>query len=177
MDEIYSLLINSALKFVSLRPRSYKEINDYIDKRLNKLKVVKDPELLKKQVLERLSELGYADDYAFASWWVKSRANSNPKGIFVLKHELQLKGLSPAVIQNILDEIANSNISQTEDNSYFAGGLKIARKKNKSMTNLSYNIKRNKLYLYLKQRGYEHEMITKIIDSVLGKDYNTSVIE
>jgi regulatory protein len=54
--------------------------------------------------LDRLGELGYLDDEAFARSWVESRDRARPRGEHALKRELQLKGVDRALIDAVLDD-------------------------------------------------------------------------
>lgn len=58
--------LDKLLRFVTLRPRSEKEINDW----LKKYKVHKS---LKRGLFNRLKRLDLVDDKKFARWWVGQR--------------------------------------------------------------------------------------------------------
>ena len=45
--------------------------------------------------LDRLTELGYLDDAAFARAWVESRDRARPRGARALRDELRRKGVAP----------------------------------------------------------------------------------
>ena len=60
------------------------------------------PELVSGAV-ERLGELGYLDDDAFARSWVESRDRAKPRGEHALRRELQLKGVDRSLVDGVLD--------------------------------------------------------------------------
>lgn len=62
------------------------------------------PPALCDQVVERLVELGYLDDEAFARAWVESRDRARPRGELALRRELQRKGVTDETIHLVLDQ-------------------------------------------------------------------------
>ena len=54
--------------------------------------------------IERLGELGYLDDDAFARAWVESRDRARPRGERALRDELRLKGIDRSIVDQVLDE-------------------------------------------------------------------------
>jgi len=77
----------SALRLVSYRPRSEKELRDRLSQRFA------DPALV-ETVVHRLIELRLIDDSAFATSWVESRDRSGPRSRRMLAAELRVKGVS-----------------------------------------------------------------------------------
>jgi len=55
-------------------------------------------------VIERLVELGYLDDDAFARAWVESRDRAKPRGEHALRRELGLKGVDRSLVDAVLDD-------------------------------------------------------------------------
>lgn len=88
----YERLVNAAIRFVSYRPRSEKEIRDFLTRKLTKWKV--SGEVLLQNVITRMRELGYIDDEKFAQWWIEQRSTFRPKGKRLLEMELRAKGVS-----------------------------------------------------------------------------------
>lgn len=82
----YEKLIGVALRFVSFRPRSEKELRDFLLKKPNHEDLDK--------VMERMRELGYVDDRKFADWWISQRSDFRPKGKRALVYELRKKGVT-----------------------------------------------------------------------------------
>lgn len=77
----------AALRLVSYRPRSEKELRDRLAKRY------KDASLV-DGVVSRLKELRLVDDSAFAASWVDNRDRNVPRSGRVLAAELRLKGVA-----------------------------------------------------------------------------------
>jgi len=79
----------AALRLVSYRPRSEKELRDRLRQRFA------NPALV-DTVVDRLTELHLIDDSAFAASWVESRDRSGPRSRRMLAAELRVKGVSRA---------------------------------------------------------------------------------
>ena len=108
-----------ALEYVLSRPHSAKEIRDYLKKKtLNRTVRVKNRktgEYQTKQkegydaslvplVFERLEKHGYVDDERFARLWVENRNVSKGISKKKLKLELQQKGISSSIIEQVLED-------------------------------------------------------------------------
>src|SRR3989344_9235102 len=123
--------IDKIYNFISVRPRSSKEVADYITKKLFKYKTLeletglelsqleKDDNneetnllgvLNNKDLIESLTayvtERGYVNDLDFAIWFIKQRlTGGNPKGLNYIKSELYSKGVSKSEIELAFEKI------------------------------------------------------------------------
>ena len=88
-------VMDAAAAFLSVRPRSVTETRQ----RLHHLGY---PHALVDTVIDRLIEMDYLDDAAFARDWVESRDRARPRGETALRRELALKG----VPREVVDEVA-----------------------------------------------------------------------
>lgn len=149
----YQKLLNAAFRFVSYRPRSEKEIRDFLQKKLKRYKI-KDNAVF-EQVIERVRELGYIDDKKFVSWWLEQRATHRPKGNRLLLQELKAKGIDQKLIS---DELGNARRAIQKKIILWKRLLPLARKK--------------KIYDFLARRGFAGSTIFRIIDEAVGKEYN-----
>ena len=153
----YEKLVNAALRFVSFRPRSERELIDFLTKKLAKWKVVGE-ELIKK-VVERMRDLGYVDDHAFVSWWLTQRSTFRPKGKRALVGELMKKGIPKDIIER-----------ETFDE--YESAKRAIQKKIVVWAKLPIIEQKKKLYTFLAQRGFSSETISRIIDGLGKKAYN-----
>lgn len=96
-SEKLSQLLEKTLKLLSRRPRSIKEINDYLKRKKTR------PDLAEK-VVGNLQKRGWLDDQKFASWWLEQRAAFRPKGKFALRAELRQKGVALEIIEPLLEK-------------------------------------------------------------------------
>lgn len=113
-----------ALEYALMRPRSSKEIRDYLKKKTLSRKVrVKNrktgeyqtkekqgyDESLVPLVFSRLEERGYIDDERFARLWVENRNVSKGASLKKLRLELQQKGISHQIIERIFAETSRND--------------------------------------------------------------------
>jgi len=90
------VVMEAAAAFLAVRSRSSEETR-------RRLRHLGYPHGLCDQVVERLERLGYLDDHEFARAWVESRDRARPRGAVALRRELQLKGISDAIIAAALE--------------------------------------------------------------------------
>ena len=81
-----------AARFLATRPRTRWEL----ERRLRRGGV--DDEVL-AAALERLGQLGYLDDAAFARWWGEQRDRHGPRGHRLIEAELRQRGVPREVIE------------------------------------------------------------------------------
>lgn len=89
-----------AVRFLGARPRTRWEL----ERRLRRATAT---EAVIAAVTERLTELGYVDDAAFARWWAEQRDRHAPRGRRMLEAELRQHGVPPAVIDTFRGEPAD----------------------------------------------------------------------
>lgn len=154
-------LLDKAKRFLSYRPRSEKEIRDYLWRKVKsqKLKVkteANDLGALVDHVVGKLRKRGHVDDPAFASWWVEERIRSRPRGKLLLRSELYKKGVEQEIIAAVLN-----NYSREDEISW---AERLVEKKASRYEGLEPRERRKKLSAYLHRRGFSWG----IINTVLG---------
>ncbi len=92
-------LMDAAAAFLAVRPRSVAETR-------RRLRHLGYPDALVDSVVERLLEMDYLDDAAFARAWVESRDRAHPRGESALRRELALKGVARQVVDEVIGERA-----------------------------------------------------------------------
>ncbi len=118
-----------ALEYTLLRPRSSKEIRDYLKKKTISRKIriknrrTGEYETREKRgydvsliplVFSRLEERGYIDDYRFAKLWVENRNVSKGTSIKKLRLELMQKGIDSRIIDQVFAETTRSDDDELE---------------------------------------------------------------
>ena len=113
-----------ALEYTLLRPRSSKEIRDYLKKKTISRKIriknrrTGEYETREKRgydvsliplVFSRLEERGYIDDYRFAKLWVENRNVSKGTSVKKLRLELMQKGIDSRIIDQVFAETTRSD--------------------------------------------------------------------
>lgn len=145
------------LKFLSYRPRSEKELQDWFRKK-------NVGEETQKMIVKKLQKLGYLDDKEFVNWWIGQRMAFKPMGKRLLAMELRKKGISQEVID---EQLNNLTIEQFGEKKL---AEKVAEKKLKSLKQYSGLELRQKLYTALARRGFSWETIKEVLDEKLQKE-------
>ena len=134
------------LKFATLRPRSEKELRDWLKRK-------KVHESLHKDLFNRLKHLDLINDLEFAKWWVEQRQAFRPKSKRILNSELRMKGIKKEIIEKVLGEekIDEEKIARQllEKKAYKWKGLEPYKAK-------------QKMSQYLAGKGFSWEIISKI---------------
>ena len=143
------------LQYSTTRPRSEKEINDWLKRKIGK---DLNEELYNKQSLrlrQRLKRLELIDDEKFARWWIEQRNAFRPRSKRVLVQELRLKGIDKYIIENALSEYEiNEDViakSLYDRNKYKWERLPEFERKQKASA-------------YLARKGFGWDVIKKVIN-------------
>ena len=161
--EELSKLTDQVLHFLSYRPRSEKEITDYLIKKIAAKENIKYHQAknspLVAQIIEKLKRYKYINDLEFAKWFISSRIKSKPKGVRLLKLELFKKGID----KNIAEIVLPKNLNQKEL------AKKAIEKKIKKWQKLPPLELKKKVYSYLAGRGFNWEIIQEIVAILIKK--------
>jgi regulatory protein len=139
---------NSALQFLSYRPRSEAEIRQRLLRHGY-------TEIHIDKAIARLKEQGLVDDLAFARFWRENRETFSPRSRRLTKLELKRKGLSSEIIEQVINEI-------DEKDSAYRAALNRARRLPKD----DYQTFRQRLVGYLGRRGFDYGIIKEITERV-----------
>lgn len=90
-------VLEAGARFLEARPRSVAEVR-------RRLTIAGYRAELVERAIERLTELGFLDDAAFARSWIESRDRAHPRGEGALRRELALKGIERATVDALLEE-------------------------------------------------------------------------
>lgn len=159
-SDVYEQLINAALRFVSFRARSRKEILDFLTKKLSRSRT--SAPLVLDYAMERLTELGYVNDDAFAQWWVGTRTGRKPKGAKAIRIELIQKGVDGSVAERAIGLLLKGDKSE----SVLARGLAV--KKAEALGKYPKMAQRQKLSAFLMRRGFSSDTVWSVVDDVVG---------
>lgn len=146
-------LYQKAVKYISLRPRSEKEVCNWMKK-----KKIDTP--IQNSLLKKLKDKGWINDVKFAQWWISQRLEFKPRGAMKLRQELMQKGIPSKIIDQCLSELPDQ-----EENIKELARKKIRLIKVKPGDN---QIKvRKKLSDYLLRKGYKYQEIKTVVDELL----------
>lgn len=140
----FGKLYQRALEWVLLRPRSVRETRDYLSKKVYEKKLNKD---YVDEVIGRLSDKGYIDDYRFAEFWAQNRFVKKGVSRKRLTMELMKKGISREIINGVLDERNDEEELR-----------KMAAKKR------SRYKEPEKLMAYLVRQGFPYDLVRKVVE-------------
>ena len=145
------ILLNYAYFYLKFRPRTKKEVHDYLLKKIKKRHwSTGDVD----EAIKQLEERSLINDKEFVRWFVEQRARGKPKGRFVLKAELLRLGIAKELIDQHLEE----NPLKEEDLAFAALKSKWQRFKN-----LTPKARFEKSAAFLLRRGFSFEIIKQTI--------------
>jgi regulatory protein len=146
-----------ALNFLSFRPRSEKELKDYLSRK-------KADDLSIQKIIQNLKENKFLDDKEFAIWLVEQRTTFRPRAERLIKMELKQKGIDAELIDEVFKDLVNSDLEKA---------LSLGQKR---MERYAKEKDKRKIYeklgRFLASRGFNWDIIKEVIDRVLPKEYN-----
>lgn len=101
-DKVYNL----ALRYLGRRPRSVKEMKQYLSKKAASASDI-------KTTINRLLELKYLNDREFARQFISSRIRFKPKSVYALGYELRQKGISQGIVDDTLSALDNMQLARS----------------------------------------------------------------
>lgn len=151
-----------ALNWATLRPRSSRELRDYL-RRVTRKKPTfrpqpgqparKPPEPIEvsvdlaESIVSDFENRGYVDDRRFAGWWVERRT-SQKKSQMVLRQELGLKGISREIQAEVLGKGDNTALRILLD---------------KIGSRPKYAADRDKLIRYCMSKGFRYSEVVEAL--------------
>ena len=154
----FGKLYLQALNYCLLRPRSVRELRDYLWRKTLPTKYkTKKGEIksragvsieLVDQVLSKLQQKRYLDDYKFAKWWVENRFLKKGVSARRLRQDLVKKGIA----KDLIDEVLAS--STRRDNGELQ---KVLIKKAQRYTDPQ------KLIAYLVRQGFDYDDVKQAV--------------
>ena len=138
--------LESALRLLSYRPRSEQELRGRLARNGLGREVI-------EETLDRLRELGYLDDEAFARAWTETRQAIRPRSSQLLTAELRRWGVAQETAER-----ATASISD-EDAAYRAASRRLP-----TLRGLEYPRLRERLGRFLTQRGFSYDVARRTIE-------------
>ena len=141
----FGKLYHRTLEWTLLRPRSEREVRDYL---LRKLKKSSSEDILQlsQDILQRLISKGYVDDKKFAEWYVENRFIK--KGIS--KKRLQIELIKKGIPRDIIVEVLDGRDDEEEIR-------KIIAKKRAKYDD-------EKLIQYLCRQGFPYDLVKNLVE-------------
>jgi regulatory protein len=152
-DEQYVQAKQRALDYLAHKPRTEEEVR-------RKLRKQDVPDLVIEDVVERLYELNYLDDEAYAHDYARNRFASKKYGPVRIRRELVERGIDRHVADDAVDALF-------ADKDVRAAARTHAEKRWPRLADEDDPRRRKqKLYRYLRRRGFASDTITPIIDEL-----------
>ncbi len=152
----FGKLYAQALNYSFTRPRSVREIKDYLHKKsqpkISKTgkKIAGLPTDLSDRVVVRLKEKGYLNDEKFAEWWVENRFLKKGVSRLRLRQDLAKKGVPREIVDRVLEQ------SNRNDNDELA---RVIAKKSSRYSDPQ------KLMIYLARQGFSYDDIKSALQN------------
>lgn len=109
------------------------------------------------EVIQRLQEWKYLDDAQYARLYIQSRNRLNPRGLALLRLELQSKGVPKDVV---------ALATQEESLDEFQLADQILKKKLSSLQRFSPKERYQKAFRFLISRGFRSDVVYRVLSSV-----------
>lgn len=155
-ESIFGKLYNRTLEYTLVRPRSEKEVKDYLyrktlDKRTSTGGVKPGvPASVTERVFQRLVDRGYVDDLKFAQYWLENRRLKKGASIRLLRSELSSKGVSSSDIERAMESFDRSDQEEI---------LKVIARKKRLYSD------EKKLIAYLARQGFSYDDIKNALEA------------
>ena len=146
---------SDALRLLSFMPRS----SDELRKRLRQKKY---PAPVVEEAVEALTRQGLLDDAKYAKFFAQSHVYARPTGKRQLAFDMKKKGLSAALVEKTLADLPDY------DEAKMARDLVYARFH--KMTGVSDEKKKQRLFGFLKRRGFPSGVVLDVIRDLFKED-------
>lgn len=153
MDDFEKYYIK-ALKFLSFRPRSEKEVKENLVKKKVPLEIV-------ERIITDLKRQKFLNDEEFTTWWIESRQRFKPRSVRIIRMELKQKGIGNELVEA---QIHNSESRIQND---LEQAKRLVRKKIHRYKDLPKQELYQKLGRFLASKGFNWDTIKASIDYVL----------
>lgn len=143
--------VDAAANFLSYRPRSSSEVRQSLEKKQFQPGVV-------EAAMQRMTDLGYLDDSAFARYWVENRSTFKPRGPLALRTELRQKGVPDAIIREVVEDV------DAEELAYRAAQKKLSRYRGGTLQDF-----KRKLGGHLQRRGFGYDVVNPVLNRLIDE--------
>ncbi len=109
------------------------------------------------EVINSLEDDGFIDEERYTEYYVKEKVKFNHWGRIKIRAQLQSKQISETIIKEALNQIDEEQYVETLKD--------ILSKKNNLLNEEDFHKKKAKLIRFASGKGYESELILKILDS------------
>jgi regulatory protein len=151
-----TIVLDKALDLLAVRARSSRDLGI-------RLRRAGAPDAAITWTLHRLVAQGFVDDASYARQVARSKVLSGGVSRRKVVTELRKRGVS----SEVADEAIDATLSEVELDEYGAA-LAAAEKRVRALSSLDAPKRKQRLYAFLARRGYESDVIRKVLGEVLG---------
>ena len=148
-------LLKSSLHYLKYRSRSKHEMTTYLQKKYPSA----DSGSI-KAIINKLEDLNLIDDSEFTVNWINAKINQG-KGPYIINRQLRHFGIEGNIITEALSHIPQSIMINS--------AKRLIQKKSRLFNKLNISQKKSKIYKYLYNRGYPTQIISNVIDDIMGE--------
>ena len=150
-----TLVLDKALDLLAVRARSSRDLQI-------RLRRAGAGEAQTSWAIERLTAQGFLDDAAYARGVARAKALSGGVSRRKVIGVLRQKGVAADVASDAID----ATLAEVELDEYGAA-LAVAQKRARALRNLDAAVQRQRLYAFLARRGYESDVVRRVLAEVL----------
>ncbi len=161
--DLRSDLLERCINYITYSPRTQSQVRDYIMKYLKKIGVLElniDSENLIEEIIEKLKEFKYINDYDYAELFVKSRIKNKPKSRYFLLSELLSKGIDKELANEVLDSLMPDSLEM------------LRRVYEKKFRDEPITFEDKKKITYLQRKGFSWDDISQFVNSFNKENEN-----
>ncbi|MBU1043240.1 MAG: recombination regulator RecX [Candidatus Omnitrophica bacterium] len=145
----------SAFRLLKFRIRSKKEME-------NRLKQKKFSDVVIREVLDFLSDLGYLNDLAFCRSWITNRRQLKPRSKRLITYELRQKGIDSDIIEQAFRVLGNASDLEIAQ--------ELASRKYEKLKQLPAETAKQRLIGFLQRKGFDSANIINIVKGLINND-------
>ena len=148
LDE--GILFDKTLKYIDYKPRTEKEVIDYLEEHNATPTNIKN-------ILKKLKEINFIDDDRYARIFIEEEIR-HQKGPNAIKHVLLTKGIT--------EDIINKYLYEYSDELLFDNALDMANKTLKTVNGLPVSKQKESVYTRLYRMGYDYSIINQVLSVI-----------
>ncbi len=142
----------AAVKYLALRMRSRKELQQYLQRRQ------KFDRPISERVVRYCLERGYLDDRVFCETFIHDQLNLSSNGLQKIRRALLMKGIARDLIETAVNQLV-------KEEDQIRTALTLARKKAAALGNDPK--RRDKIYRFLIQKGFQPGVVLKALQKTI----------
>ncbi len=147
-SDISQRCLNTALRYLSYRPRSEWELQERLTRRGFASGTV-------TATVAQLKERGLVNDQSFAQFWKDNRTSFRPRSQRLTRLELKRKGVPEDVIDQVVTDIDDNESAH-----------QAALSKIRTLSTPDYDVFHRRLASYLQRRGFTYRVIERTVKQV-----------